>query len=82
MSGLAAELSGARLCMNVATALLVGLSGMHPYTWSRSKTMYGLQQRMKTKMMTKVILTVLTLALGINPLELALRDSTSSCPLP
>lgn len=33
---------------------------------------------MKTKMMTKVILTVFTLALGIRPLEEALRDSGSS----
>ena len=40
--------------------------------------MYGLQQRMNTKMMTKVILTVFTLALGMRPRELARRLSDSA----
>jgi len=44
--------------------------------------MYGLQQSMKTKIMTKVIFTVLTLAFGMRPLELARRDSTSSSLAP
>ena len=33
MSGLAAELRGARDWMKVATAWLVGVSGIRPYTW-------------------------------------------------
>jgi len=49
MRGLAAELSGASDWMNVATAWLVGESGIKPYTWSRSKTMYGDQHRMNTE---------------------------------
>lgn len=48
MMGLAAELSGARLCMNVARATLDCVFGMYPYTCSRSNTMYGLQHRMNT----------------------------------
>ena len=33
MRGLAAELRGARDWMKVATAWLVGVSGIRPYTW-------------------------------------------------
>ena len=40
--------------------------------------MYGLQQSMKTNMMTKVILTVLTLALGMRPREEARRLSAEA----
>jgi hypothetical protein len=43
MRGLAAELRGARLWMNDATAMFVCVRGTWPYTCRRSNTMYGLQ---------------------------------------
>ena len=49
MSGLAAELRGARDWIKVATAWLVGVSGIRPYTWrmeeQTGKTYVHIHQR-------------------------------------
>ena len=71
MSGLAAEFSGARLCMNDAMAMVVCVRGICSKTCNKSKIMYGDQHKINTITITIVILTVLTLALGISPRELA-----------
>jgi hypothetical protein len=42
--------------------------------------MYGLQHRIKTEIMTNVILMVLTLAFGMRPREEARRVSSSVSP--
>lgn len=44
MMGLAAELSGAKLWIKVAMAMLVCVRSMLPNTCNRSKRMYGDQQ--------------------------------------
>lgn len=49
MIGFAAEFNGAVLCIKLATAIVVCVTGMKPYAWSRSNTKYGLQQIMKTR---------------------------------
>lgn len=49
MIGLAAELSGARLCISEAMATLACVFGTMSYTCSKSKIMYGDQQRTKTE---------------------------------
>ena len=49
MTGLAAELRGARLWMNVEIAIVVCETGIAPHTWSRSHTKNGLQHRMNTE---------------------------------
>lgn len=69
--GFAAELSGARLCINVAMAMFVCECGIWPKTCSRSNIMYGDQHRINTNTIVSVIFTVLTLARGMMPLELA-----------
>jgi hypothetical protein len=48
MRGLAAEFSGARLWMKVATAMFVCVLEKYSKTCSRSNTIYGLQHKMKT----------------------------------
>jgi hypothetical protein len=48
MRGFAAELSGARLWMKVATAIFVCVLEKYSKTCSKSNTMYGLQHKMKT----------------------------------
>jgi hypothetical protein len=48
MMGLAAEFSGARLWMKVATAIFVCVLEKYSKTCSKSNTMYGLQHKMKT----------------------------------
>uniref|UniRef100_A0A8W7P2G9 Uncharacterized protein n=1 Tax=Anopheles coluzzii TaxID=1518534 RepID=A0A8W7P2G9_ANOCL len=81
MSGLAAELSGARLWMKVAIATFVCVAGICPNTCSRSKMMYGDQQSTNTITITIVILTVFTLARGMMPRELARLVARSAIPL-
>jgi hypothetical protein len=48
MMGLAAEFSGARLWMKVATAIFVCVLEKYSKTCNKSNTMYGLQHKMKT----------------------------------
>jgi hypothetical protein len=48
MRGLAAEFSGARLWMKVATAIFVCVLEKYSKTCSKSNTIYGLQHKMKT----------------------------------
>lgn len=82
IKGLAAEFSGAKLCINVAMAMFVCVGGICPNTCSKSNTMYGDQHSMNTMTMTNVILTVLTFAFGIMPRELARRLLASANPAP
>ena len=49
MTGLAAELSGAMLWMNVAIAIFCWLGGTSPYTSNRSKMKNGLQHKINTE---------------------------------
>lgn len=62
MSGLAAELRGARLWMKDATAMFVWVLGTWPYTCRRSNTMYGLQH------VTNTVEIQAILALAYTPL--------------
>jgi len=66
--------------MKVAMAMLVCEWGIWPKTCSRSKMIYGDQQMMNTNTMVNVILTVLTFARGIMPLELALLAGAAPKP--
>jgi hypothetical protein len=70
--GFAAEFRGAKLWMNVATAMFVCVSGTLPYTCSRSNTKYGLQHRMNTATVATAsswTLNNLTPLSQINPLK-------------
>lgn len=49
INGFAAELSGAKLWIRVAMAMLFCVGGMWLYTWSKSNTMYGDQHSTNTE---------------------------------
>jgi len=82
MSGFAAELSGAKLCINVAIAIFVCVFGIRSNTCNKSNTIYGDQQTTNTITITIVILTVFTLARGMMPRELARLLPRSMPPRP
>lgn len=66
--------------MNVAMAMLVCECGMCPKTCRRSNIMYGDQHMINTNTIVSVIFTVLTLARGMMPRELARRVAAAPKP--